>query len=347
MTDSTTVNAPFDTPLRVLSLDGGGVRGIASLRILKEIMTAIGGDARPCQYFDLIGGTSAGGLIALMLGRLGWTVDQCIEQFDTFSKRIFSVRGVRVGAQMIRTGARYSGEHLEEAIKDFLLDENKKMGDQERGHRPTFVITVNQDDLHGEPVICRTYHMPDAAPISQAISNSFVSHACRATSAAPYYFPPFQLTPYTFLDGGLGHNNPVLEALHECSELTSSTRPIACLVSIGTGVASNKALALSGSIFNTIAALLSNASAMVSMLTDTEQAHRHVEKMAKKQRIKYFRFNPPGAERIKLDQHKKIEKLKEIAEDYLSEQKTQEKVKRCADILVSQLAPIECCQHHH
>jgi len=263
---------------------------------------------------------------------------------------------------MIRTGARYSGEHLEEAIKDFLLDENKKMGDQERGHRPTyvylpsatavqapsltpnlcirFVITVNQDDLHGEPVICRTYHMPDAAPISQAISNSFVSHACRATSAAPYYFPPFQLTPYTFLDGGLGHNNPVLEALHECSELTSSTRPIACLVSIGTGVASNKALALSGSIFNTIAALLSNASAMVSMLTDTEQAHRHVEKMAKKQRIKYFRFNPPGAERIKLDQHKKIEKLKEIAEDYLSEQKTQEKVKRCADILVSQLAPI-------
>jgi patatin-like phospholipase/acyl hydrolase len=61
---------------RVLSLDGGGVRGLSSLLILKEIMAEIGRsagsaqDALPCEYFDLIGGTSTGGLIALMLGRL-------------------------------------------------------------------------------------------------------------------------------------------------------------------------------------------------------------------------------------------------------------------------------------
>jgi patatin-like phospholipase/acyl hydrolase len=61
---------------RVLSLDGGGVRGLSSLLILKEIMAEIGRSAEtqrdplPCEYFDLIGGTSTGGLIALMLGRL-------------------------------------------------------------------------------------------------------------------------------------------------------------------------------------------------------------------------------------------------------------------------------------
>lgn len=61
---------------RVLSLDGGGVRGLSSLLILKEIMAEIGRsaeteqDALPCEFFDLIGGTSTGGLIALMLGRL-------------------------------------------------------------------------------------------------------------------------------------------------------------------------------------------------------------------------------------------------------------------------------------
>jgi len=60
---------------RILSLDGGGVRGLSSLLILRELMEEIGRRAganetpRPC-HFDLIGGTSTGGLIAIMLGRL-------------------------------------------------------------------------------------------------------------------------------------------------------------------------------------------------------------------------------------------------------------------------------------
>ena len=62
---------------RVLALDGGGVRGLSSLLILREIMedieqqTDAANTPRPCEYFDLIGGTSTGGLIAIMLGLLG------------------------------------------------------------------------------------------------------------------------------------------------------------------------------------------------------------------------------------------------------------------------------------
>jgi len=62
---------------RILSLDGGGVRGLSSLLILREIMedieqrTGASETPRPCDYFDLIGGTSTGGLIAIMLGLLG------------------------------------------------------------------------------------------------------------------------------------------------------------------------------------------------------------------------------------------------------------------------------------
>ena len=71
-----------EPPLRILSLDGGGVRGISSLYILKELMAQIARQhraehsqsqalsPRPFDYFDLICGTSTGGLIALMLGRL-------------------------------------------------------------------------------------------------------------------------------------------------------------------------------------------------------------------------------------------------------------------------------------
>ena len=69
-------------PLRILSLDGGGVRGISTLYILKELMAQIARQhrvahpesrrisPRPCDYFDLICGTSTGGIIALMLGRI-------------------------------------------------------------------------------------------------------------------------------------------------------------------------------------------------------------------------------------------------------------------------------------
>ena len=62
---------------RILSLDGGGVRGLSTLLILRDIMEEIGRRtgmspaAKPSDYFDLIGGTSTGGLIAIMLGLLG------------------------------------------------------------------------------------------------------------------------------------------------------------------------------------------------------------------------------------------------------------------------------------
>jgi len=69
-------------PVRILSLDGGGVRGLSTLLILKELMAQLSREMEsseddtqfplplPCDYFDLICGTSIGGLIALMLGRL-------------------------------------------------------------------------------------------------------------------------------------------------------------------------------------------------------------------------------------------------------------------------------------
>jgi patatin-like phospholipase/acyl hydrolase len=65
---------------RVLTLDGGGVRGLSSLLILRDIMEDIGQTKRtletprPSEYFDLIGGTSTGGLIAIMLGLLGMVI---------------------------------------------------------------------------------------------------------------------------------------------------------------------------------------------------------------------------------------------------------------------------------
>jgi len=62
------------------SLDGGGVRGLSILYILKRILEAINPEdpPKPCDYFHIICGTSTRGLIALMLGRMCLTMDECI-----------------------------------------------------------------------------------------------------------------------------------------------------------------------------------------------------------------------------------------------------------------------------
>ena len=65
-----------DRPLRILALDGGGVRGLSEVLILKFLMKRLKFEAKlskipePWRHFDLICGTSTGGLLALMLGRL-------------------------------------------------------------------------------------------------------------------------------------------------------------------------------------------------------------------------------------------------------------------------------------
>jgi len=65
---------------RILTIDGGGVRGLSSLLILREILDEVGrrnetNAPLPCEFFEMIGGTSTGGIIAIMLGRLRMVIE--------------------------------------------------------------------------------------------------------------------------------------------------------------------------------------------------------------------------------------------------------------------------------
>ncbi|KAF8576639.1 FabD/lysophospholipase-like protein, partial [Ramaria rubella] len=80
-------------PLCVLTLDGGGIRGLSSLLLLRELMTRLAvrkgvssADVRPAEYFDLIVGTGTGGISALFLGRMRMTVDEAIREYQRMVK---------------------------------------------------------------------------------------------------------------------------------------------------------------------------------------------------------------------------------------------------------------------
>lgn len=109
--------------LCLLSLDGGGVRGLSSLMILNRIMECLRPEdpPRPCDVFDMIGGTSTGGLIAIMLGRLRMTAKEAIDAYLKLSPKIFTKKRSRLGWNLAFQ-AQYDGDALKAGVKEMLLD---------------------------------------------------------------------------------------------------------------------------------------------------------------------------------------------------------------------------------
>lgn len=120
-----------EPPLRILSLDDGGVRGYSMLIILQELMhrtfVELEGRAprrheipKPCDHFDLIIGTGTGGLIALMLGRLKLSIDTCKDVYVRMTKRVFETDKT-IGGIPYRSTL-FKASKLEEAIKDCICE---------------------------------------------------------------------------------------------------------------------------------------------------------------------------------------------------------------------------------
>ncbi|PYH95388.1 DUF803-domain-containing protein [Aspergillus ellipticus CBS 707.79] len=118
-------------PLRILSLDGGGVRGYSMLIILQELMYRIyvecEGKAprreeipKPCDHFDLIVGTGTGGLIALMLGRLRLDLETCKDVYVRMTRRVFETDKTIAGIPFRST--LFKASRLEEAIRECVRE---------------------------------------------------------------------------------------------------------------------------------------------------------------------------------------------------------------------------------
>ncbi|KAI1380690.1 FabD/lysophospholipase-like protein [Hypoxylon crocopeplum] len=118
-------------PLRILSLDGGGVRGYSMFIIIQELMhrtyVEIEGKAprrdqipKPCDHFDLIVGTGTGGLIALMLGRLRLDLEQCKELYVRMTRMVFETDKTIIGIPYGHT--LFKASMLERAIKEAVRE---------------------------------------------------------------------------------------------------------------------------------------------------------------------------------------------------------------------------------
>lgn len=131
--------------------DGGGIRGLSSLLILKDLMRYINesivtleppeaGSAsqeeiQPHDIFNLVAGTSTGGLIAIMLGKLGMTVDECILAYEQLASDIFGKKHLRARFTGGLAPAKYSGSGMMHRVRTLIKD---KHGSEDlRMHSPS------------------------------------------------------------------------------------------------------------------------------------------------------------------------------------------------------------------
>jgi uncharacterized protein len=222
-------------PKRILALDGGGIRGTITLGFLERIEKILRErherpDLKLCDYFDLIGGTSTGAIIAAALA-IGMDVAEIKKLYLDMGGKIFGKRMLK------RWQAYFDAKPLEKALEhtfgNLTLDDDAiKTG---------LSITVKRADT-GVTLLFQNH---PHTPYYHELKNYLLWHLIRASTAAPTYFVPEKFSMLgdsaALVDGGVSMaNNP---ALHLFILTTLNGLPFRwplgekniLLVSVGTG----------------------------------------------------------------------------------------------------------------
>lgn len=246
---------PAVGPKRILALDGGGLRGVLTLGILRELestLRAEHGDEpsfRLGHYFDLIAGTSTGAIIAAALA-LGMSVDEVHGHYMRLGEFVFKRSLLRRGVVQ----AKYDGKKVAQSLRGVYGDRRLDSPDFLTG---LMVVTKRLDTGSTWPIT----NNPQGQFFSAGEGESYIPNGhyplwqvVRASTAAPTFFDPEQIEiglpeagkkPVVgqFVDGGVSpHNNPSLAALMTATMDGYRLRwPAAAdqllLVSVGTGKA--------------------------------------------------------------------------------------------------------------
>lgn len=205
---------------RILTLDGGGVRGIVSIAFLKVMEESLrertgNPDLVLADVFDLIAGTSVGSMLATLLA-LGRPVDEIERAFRDLAPKIFSGRSTMFGQKRFNATPLVNG--VRSLIGDTTLGSDKL--------RTGLVIIAKRTDTDSVWVLSNNPDMPyfEDGPEWDGNKNYKLESLIRASTAAPFLFTPTQITIHTdrfgkkvdgwFVDGGVTpHNNPALQAL--------------------------------------------------------------------------------------------------------------------------------------
>jgi uncharacterized protein len=211
--------------MRVLSIDGGGIRGIIPALVLSEIERRTG--RRIFELFDLIAGTSTGGILACALCAPDpLPAEQLVALYEEEGPEIFD----RSLWQRVRSAEglldeKYDAAALDRALERFLAQ--KRLAET----KPDLLIPAYNMGAPG-PYFFKSRKAREEG------EDFPLSVVARATSAAPTYFEPFPVADQALVDGGVFAANPAMCALAEV--LKTAPLDQVLLLSLGTGQRTRK-----------------------------------------------------------------------------------------------------------
>lgn len=217
---------PKDRLFRILSIDGGGIRGVFSAAYLAEMERRFLGGRSIATCFDMIAGTSTGGIIALALAH-GMSAREALQIYVDRGSRIFpGLSGWRKWRRLLRWISR--PKHDQSVLRDELL---LIFGDKVLNDAATRLVVPSFEGRHGEPFLYKTPHHPDY----QKDRHQRFAHVALHTSAAPSYYPAIDNDGLFMIDGGIWANNPVMNALVDVLACYDVPRENIRILSLGTG----------------------------------------------------------------------------------------------------------------
>ncbi len=211
---------PDDKQFKILSIDGGGIKGILPASILKEIEAELCNGKPISSYFDMFAGTSTGGILAIGLA----AKKPARELYEVYTDpqkggKIFK----KPKDPRLAIGTLHDRKPLDEMVKNIL-------GERLFGEAATRVVVpaVNQD---GEPSMYKTDHHGDY----KRDHSEYMSRIALDTSAAPVFLGGNITGEEVCIDGGLFMNNPIMGAVVDAISCYAIPRSNIQVLSIGCG----------------------------------------------------------------------------------------------------------------
>ncbi|QCE04866.1 Acyl transferase/acyl hydrolase/lysophospholipase [Vigna unguiculata] len=235
--------AAFNTPLpppsygdkvSILSIDGGGIRGIIPATVLIHLDNALKAKdptSSLADYFDVISGTSTGGLMSLMLSAPSspgsntplFTPSEVVNFYKTYGPDIFKLRPIWDLTKCPKYDGKFLANKARELLKETRLNQTL-----------TNVVIPSFDEQKIYPVIFSSFKLK-----TEAYLNAKLSDICVATSAAPTLLPSHQFendgVQFDLVDGAIAANNPAMAAVSEVIQEHHAEKEI-LLLSLGTGI---------------------------------------------------------------------------------------------------------------
>lgn len=315
--------------VRILSIDGGGIRGILPGVILNEIERKLKKDsgneeARLSDYFDFFAGTSTGGILSLAYiipgdnNKARYSAKDAVnlylergdEIFDiSFWQKLTSAGGI--------IDEKYQADNLEEALQDnfgeiYLSDLIKPC------------IITSYDLRNGKP------HFFKQHKSSNDIFNFKVKDVARATSAAPTYFETARVknisgSPFPLIDGGVFVNNPAMVAYSEArtmdfGEIEKPAAKDMMIVSIGTGSRSKQYAYKSAKDWGLAEWVKPLIEIMMSASSQTVHYHltQIFDTLSEELKSNYYRIEPKVVQADAEMDNASVENMQKLEEDALS-----------------------------